>query len=88
MMVIGELGDVKRFRRAKHVAAYAGLTGVAVAALGAHRSSNEACAQRHRPAAERTVESLWDTCGKLLDRFQEHECRNYFRHCGYRYTKA
>ena len=41
-----------------------------------------------RTAAERTVESLWNTCGKLLDRFQEHECRNYFRHCGYRYTKA
>jgi transposase len=39
-------------------------------------------------AAERTVEALWSTCGKLLDRFTEHECRNYFRHCGCRYTKA
>src|SRR5256886_8116118 len=41
-----------------------------------------------RTAAERTVESLWQTCGKLLDRFHEHECRNYLRHCGYRYTNA
>jgi len=41
-----------------------------------------------RTAAERTVEALWQTCGKLLDRFQEQECRSYFRHCGYRYTNA
>ena len=41
-----------------------------------------------RTAAERTVEALWQTCGTLLDRFSEHECRNYFRHCGYRYTNA
>lgn len=41
-----------------------------------------------RTAAERTVDALWSTCGQLLDRFPEHECRNYFRHCGYRYTKA
>jgi transposase len=41
-----------------------------------------------RTAAERTVEALWQTCGKLLDRFHEHECRNYFRHCGYRYTNG
>lgn len=41
-----------------------------------------------RTAAERTVEALWNTCGQLLDRFTEHECRNYIRHCGYRYTKA
>lgn len=39
-----------------------------------------------RSAAERTVESLWSTCGKLIDQFSETECRNYFRHCGYRYT--
>src|SRR3990167_8718142 len=37
-----------------------------------------------RSAAERTVESLWKACGKLLDRFHQSECRNYFRHCGYR----
>ena len=41
-----------------------------------------------RTAAERTVEALWNTCGELLDRFTEHECRNYFRHCGCRYTNA
>jgi transposase len=41
-----------------------------------------------RTAAERTGEALWNTCGQLLDRFTEHECRNYFRHCGYRYTNA
>ena len=39
-----------------------------------------------RSAEERTVESLWHTCGQLLDQFTESECRNYFRHCGYRYT--
>lgn len=39
-----------------------------------------------RSAAERTVESLWTTCGKLIDAFPEHECRNHIRHCGYRYT--
>lgn len=36
-----------------------------------------------RSAAERTVETLWNRIGKLLDRFQHDECRNYFRHCGY-----
>src|SRR5262249_31527267 len=39
-----------------------------------------------RTAAERTVEALWRRCGQLLDHFQETECRNYFRHCGYRYV--
>lgn len=39
-----------------------------------------------KSAKERTVEALWQTCGKLLDRFSESECRNYIRHCGYRYT--
>jgi len=37
-------------------------------------------------AEERTVDALWQTCGRLLDQFDEAECRNYFRHCGYRYT--
>ena len=41
-----------------------------------------------RSAATRTVEALWRACGQLLDRFNEHECRNYFRHCGYRYNNA
>lgn len=40
-----------------------------------------------RSIADRTVETLWQTCGRLLDEFSESECRNYFRHCGYRYTK-
>jgi len=39
-----------------------------------------------RDGAERTVDKLWDLCGRLLDDFQEPECRNYFKHCGYRYT--
>ena len=39
-----------------------------------------------RSAAERTVEALWSTCGKLIDEFTEAECRNHIRHCGYRYT--
>ena len=41
-----------------------------------------------RTASTRTVEALWKTCGALLERFHEHECRNYFRHCGYRHTNA
>ena len=36
-----------------------------------------------REAAERTVDRLWATIGRLLDRFSRRECRNYFRHCGY-----
>ena len=39
-----------------------------------------------KSAAARTVETLWSVCGKLLDRFSEEECRNCFRHCGYRYA--
>jgi transposase len=39
-----------------------------------------------RSIADRTVETLWQTCGKLLDEFSESECRNYFRHCGYATT--
>jgi transposase len=38
-----------------------------------------------RSAGERTVESLWQICGRLLDAFSESECRNHIRHCGYRY---
>jgi transposase len=30
-----------------------------------------------RSAAERRVESLWTTCGKLIDKFSETECRNH-----------
>ncbi len=39
-----------------------------------------------RSAQERTVEALWHRCGQLTHRFPEHECRNYFRHSGYRYV--
>lgn len=39
-----------------------------------------------KSAAERTVDALWKTCGELLERFTEDQCRNYIRHCGYRYT--
>lgn len=39
-----------------------------------------------RSASTRTVKSLWSLCGERLDWFTEAECRNYFTHCGYRYT--
>jgi transposase len=37
-----------------------------------------------RSAAERTVDALWSRLGQLLDAFPPQQCRNYFRHCGYR----
>ena len=36
-----------------------------------------------RKAAERTVEGLWTTIGKLLDAFAPGECANYFAASGY-----
>jgi transposase len=39
-----------------------------------------------KSASARTVETLWSVCSDVLDRFTEEECRNCFRHCGYRYT--
>jgi transposase len=39
-----------------------------------------------KSTSQRTVDALWNACGRLLDRFTEQECRNYIRHCGYRYT--
>ena len=33
-------------------------------------------------AAERTVEALWKTIGKLLDQCSPTECANYIRYCG------
>ena len=36
-----------------------------------------------RKFAERTVESLWDRIGQLVDEFTPAECINYFKHCGY-----
>ena len=38
-----------------------------------------------RDGAERTNQKLWQLCGQVLDLFTESECRNYLRHCGYRY---
>jgi transposase len=37
-----------------------------------------------KSAGERTVEGLWKLCGHLCGQFPEDQCRNYFRHCGYR----
>jgi transposase len=37
-----------------------------------------------RDGAARTVDKLWELCGRILDQFTEVECRNYFQHCGYR----
>ena len=39
-----------------------------------------------RDGAERTTEKLWNLCGRVLKLFTESECRNYFRHCGCRYS--
>lgn len=39
-----------------------------------------------RDGAARTVDKLWQLCGSVLDLFTESECRNYFQHCGYRYS--
>ena len=35
-----------------------------------------------RSAAERTIEHLESTIGKLLDHFSHTECKNYFKHAG------
>jgi transposase len=40
-----------------------------------------------RKAEERTVTGLWNLLGKALDAFSPHECRSYFRHCGYNADK-
>ena len=39
-----------------------------------------------RSQAQRTIEALWNLCGQVAKQFHETECRNYFKHCGYRYT--
>lgn len=36
-----------------------------------------------RKLAARTVKSLWNGIGKILDLFTAEECRNYFKSCGY-----
>lgn len=40
-----------------------------------------------RSAGERSMEGLWQLCGKLLDCFTAEECHNYFSHCGYTATE-
>jgi transposase len=39
-----------------------------------------------RDAAERSVEALCQTIGRLLDRFTPAECANYMRHCGFAHS--
>ena len=39
-----------------------------------------------RSAEERTMDALWNACGRLLDAFSESACRNHIRHSGYRYS--
>ena len=39
-----------------------------------------------RDGAQRTTAALWSLCGEVLERFNETECRNDLRHCGYRYS--
>lgn len=36
-----------------------------------------------RKAAERSIQALWATIGRLLDAFSPEECANYLRHAGY-----
>ena len=36
-----------------------------------------------RKAAERTIDALWTTIGRLLEAFTPTECANYFRAAGY-----
>ncbi len=36
-----------------------------------------------RKAAERSVDALWNTIGRLLDQFTPQECANYFENSGY-----
>ena len=36
-----------------------------------------------RQAAVRTREALWNTIGRLLERFSPDKCRNYIRNAGY-----
>ena len=36
-----------------------------------------------RKAAERSVNDLWWRIGQIIDTFEPHQCRNFFRHAGY-----
>lgn len=39
-----------------------------------------------RKAKKRTMEGLWNACGKLLDSFTKTDFANYIQHAGYRYS--
>lgn len=39
-----------------------------------------------RKTKARSLDTLWQTIGELLDRFKPHECKNYFTHAGYKYN--
>ena len=39
-----------------------------------------------RSMKERSIEALWEACGKVSELFTEEECRRHFQHCGYSYT--
>jgi hypothetical protein len=39
-----------------------------------------------RKAAQRTIASLWNAIGRLLDDFSGAECSRYLAHAGYRST--
>lgn len=39
-----------------------------------------------RSQSRRTIDALWNLCGNLSQMFHENECRNHFKHAGYRYT--
>jgi hypothetical protein len=36
-----------------------------------------------RKAAQRSIQTLWQTIGTLLNEFTAKECANLFRHAGY-----
>ena len=36
-----------------------------------------------RKAAQRSIDTLWNEIGALLDVFSPQECGNYFESCGY-----
>ncbi len=36
-----------------------------------------------RRAAERTRDGLWQAIGRILERYQPQECRNFFKNAGY-----
>jgi transposase len=39
-----------------------------------------------RDGGQRTTEYVRQHCGQVIDLFTETDCRNYLRHCGYRYA--